>query len=543
MDSRSLDEFQYELGDARPDLFNFITVKFKGYKTYLTSPIIGKFKDTQSFTFKCIKNPESLQNAKKRSILSPGIKLQKKLTTLIQDPNVELVIIPFILKNKLNCKLINRSAHVNLLIYNKHTHELERVDIRKYHVDGFSLKLFIKNINNIFLKDFLHKIDPQAKLAHEIDIPIGFVNKFKDSTAQFLYPLFLLTYLSLRSENPTLTSQSVALKTAHHTDLGEKLWSEFIEFKKQQKSLCDSDLVVNTESLKCLKPTASSIKKYYIKSLVQKLDCPPKKEFDKLRRKCVPKGKILDVNLLYNDVLETSYDQSEILTNLDTDPAIIIATMKFISKKYPQAAILYPKKKSVKTLNKKDIKLMWNANNISRIEVPSHFWKSWKDAQFDPSIRFIVCFIGLKPEKSPGAHANLLFYDKNTNEIERFDGLGAHVSKKYRMNDFDERMKELLNEQTDIFKQPPKYFNPIDFCPAKRAIFQTKEIDEIPGADLTGNCAVWRLWYIHIRLSNPHLNRKQLIELADLKLKDTGNLHKYIKSYQKYILKNIKLKK
>lgn len=80
----------------------------------------------------------------------------------------------------------------------------------------------------------------------------------------------------------------------------------------------------------------------------------------------------------------------------------------------------------------------------------------------------------------------------------------------------------------------PTYFQPDDYCPLI-PIFQSKELDEIPGRDVRGNCAVWRLWYVNVRLANPYLERKELIELAVAKLKNMGNLYKFIKSYQKYI--------
>ena len=70
-----------------------------------------------------------------------------------------------------------------------------------------------------------------------------------------------------------------------------------------------------------------------------------------------------------------------------------------------------------------------------------------------------------------------------------------------------------------------------------------KEINDIPGKDVRGNCAVWRIWYVHTRLANPHINRKDLILMASRKLENIGSFYKFIKSYQLYLLSAMKNKK
>lgn len=251
--------------------------------------------------------------------------------------------------------------------------------------------------------------------------------------------------------------------------------------------------------------------------------CSKKQEFDPLLRKCVRKGTVSKINIMLGEALASNHDVNEQLKHLDSNIYVVMATWNFILSKHPHAFLIYPRNIPLSKLNKHDTKISWKASS-RRLLLPN--------AIQDPSILFIAISVHLASTDG-GNHANVLLYDKDTNEMERFDGLGKDIAEAYHIEDFDQKITELFPTVT--------YFKPIDYCPAKMPVFQSKELDGIPGVDLKGNCAVWRIWYIDVRLSNPHLDRKKLIDLASKKLKnEAGSLHKFIKMYQKYLLSNMR---
>jgi hypothetical protein len=202
---------------------------------------------------------------------------------------------------------------------------------------------------------------------------------------------------------------------------------------------------------------------------------------------------------------------------------------------FPHTYFIHPRTSDTK---KGDYTIQWKFHEESKdfkLHVPTSYWKLWEHPMTTPRIRFIISYITLVSNLG-GIHANVYIYDKTTNELERFDGLGRSISATYHIESFDQHMRPLFDQQVgSLFKKPVKYLTPLDYCPNYR-IFQTKETDDIPGKDRKGNCAVWRAWYIHLRFSNPHLKRKELVLLAAKKLQTIGSPYKFIKAYHAFVM-------
>jgi hypothetical protein len=513
--TQQLEEFQYKVGDPRPYFFNYLKT-FPKFTTYIKKRINIK----NSFVFTC--NPES----KRRSFKIPDEKIISKILDHIKNNNI--TIIPTFIIKKLGCKHKNQSRHMNILLYNKITNEVERLDIRKYHLTGYSLKLFYKSLH----KKVSKTIDPNIKHIIEIDVPDQFIKKHNFDTIQNAYPTFLLAYLTMRSKYPELKSENI-IKQVLKLNNVKSIWDKYVDYlKTNTKMKCSDNLIQNPESGSCLQ--FKSMNKYAINK--QPKECPDKKLYNSLLDKCVTK--LSDVDILLDDIFANPIKKEKELLNLDSSAKLSIGLVNFIMTKYPYAKFLIPK---VTKSEKKLRVLKWTFNketNDFKLKYPSDYWDLWKDAQSDPQIRFIISLLSLVSSLN-GHHANVLIYDKDSNEIERFDGIGRDLDASYNIDEFDKLMQQELKQQ---FQKPPKYFAPLNYCP-KFAVFQSKEIDDIPGIDLRGNCAVWRMWYINIRLANPHLNRKTLVLLAAKKLEQTGSLYKFIKSYQRYILESVKKKR
>jgi len=539
--SARLEDFQYIRGDPRPFFYNFILnlcPNIHGFVTNTQKNQKFNFKDV--FVFKC--DPE----LHRRELISPRGKALERLHALLKDPEVKMILLPIVLVRKLNCKRKGIGRHHNLVLYNKVTKEVERLDVRKYHLDGFSLKLLIKKISADLVDKLLKSINPQVHLVSDLDVPIKFVHKLGYEKSMEAYPQFLMTYLKMRNDYPDLDRIRVLSKTTSCSKAQVlKLWDDYVQYREgiPEKTKCKPGGVVNPETRKCLVPLSKTFQKYLIEK--PRPACKENTQYNPLLEKCVSPEKMVDVNVFLNEIIDTDMKKGRKvkLVHIDSNVPIIMGAMNFILSKYPYAKFIRPEEDEVdiRNLQKRHYQISWlyrKEKDTFELKIHEFIWNAWSKAMANPAIRFIINFVLLMSTER-GFHANVLIYDKATNEMERFDGLGRDLAKLYHWEEMDEALKKAFAQRTDLFPKPFKYLPPLDFCP-KIPVFQSKEVDEIAGDDLTGNCAVWRMWYVHVRMANPTLTRKQLVKLAAKKIADTGSLYKFIKGYQRYILTAVK---
>lgn len=531
MNIKKLEEFQYILGDCRTHFFKYL-LTLPNFVSYYDSQADKENSFNQDAIFSFVCNPVE----QKRMIKPPVKKYLEQFTTVMK--NGPITLIPLIIKNKLNCKKRNGARHMNIIMYNKLTHEVERIDLRKYHINGFSLKLYVKHLVDGIIPKYINKIDEEAVLTTDLDVPLQFVSKIKAATARDAFPVFLLTYLHMRSQYPGLPSEEVTKKVMKASiKTIQEHWESYVEFRLQQRLSCMEGMIENPESRKCLKPLSKTLAASIADKPVH--DCKDGYKYHPLIGRCVKREKYVDVDILMDDAMSSQYNLVDNLTHVDRKVETTIGIFNYLIKKYHHVTFLYRKDIPLEKLKKAHTRINWEYNDDTRkfdLSFPERFWEMWSEAQYDPSIRFIIVLLHLR-SKGNGLHANVLIYDKSTNEIERFDGLGPDVNPLYKVTKFDKTFQKLLKERVDIFPSRVTYLTPLDYCP-RMPVFQSKELDELPGKDMSGNCAVWRLWYVDVRLANPHLNRKDLVKLASKKLENTGSLYKFIKMYQSYLLQH-----
>jgi len=134
--------------------------------------------------------------------------------------------------------------------------------------------------------------------------------------------------------------------------------------------------------------------------------------------------------------------------------------------------------------------------------------------------------------KQVGAHANMLLYDSRKNIIERFDPEVGKGETTYLIGTqyVDDLIGLYFKKDFDI-----EYLSPLEWCPIN---IQTEQEIELEKGNVSGKisgfCQAWSFWYADVRLSNPDLNREQVIELAFIELKKRPQtLTEYIISYTK----------
>lgn len=148
--------------------------------------------------------------------------------------------------------------------------------------------------------------------------------------------------------------------------------------------------------------------------------------------------------------------------------------------------------------------------------------------------QFIVIPLGIEIDK--GAHANYLIYDKETNEIERFEPYGSESP-----YSFDYNSKLLDNILTRKFKEIDSsivYIEPSKYLP--KIGFQMHDISEhtFHIGDPGGFCALWSIWYVDMRLTYKSVDRKVLVNtlLKNMK-KNNVSFKNTIRNYSVNVVK------
>ena len=148
---------------------------------------------------------------------------------------------------------------------------------------------------------------------------------------------------------------------------------------------------------------------------------------------------------------------------------------------------------------------------------PTNFDEKFKKCILNKKSKYIIIPIGI--ELVNGSHSNYLIYDINKNEIERFEPNGYHNPYKLNYNPY--LLDKLLEKKFKQIDNNIIYFKPKDFLP--KIGFQSLDATESSKfkkiGDPGGFCAAWTIWYVDMRLSNPTIERKELIEEIIKKIK------------------------
>ncbi len=198
-----------------------------------------------------------------------------------------------------------------------------------------------------------------------------------------------------------------------------------------------------------------------------------------------------------------------------------LGQMLFLSALYPNDCI------PIATRNPKnydEIGMVWkreaDAQNVFQLSISINptVRDQFKKCLKDEKKRFILIYLHLQywtDNKSRIYHANFLIYDKNRNEIERFEPHGSHTIDEFDPTSLDTTLAKYFKDSYGI-----RYVKPLDFCPlVGPQTIQELGSDIIHLGEKSGFCQYWSFWYANIRLQNPNLERQDVIKRALLEMK------------------------
>jgi ankyrin repeat protein len=181
--------------------------------------------------------------------------------------------------------------------------------------------------------------------------------------------------------------------------------------------------------------------------------------------------------------------------------------------------------------------IMWINKNIifpTNKNITINTVLNWIVKNKSDIFKWFIVPIGI--ELGSFAHANYLLIDIELMEVERFEPHGSSypVGLNYEPELLDMFISSYLDESGLKFK----YFKPKDYLP--KIGFQTIEINELKSdyiGDPNGFCALWCIWWVDMRLSNPNIPRIKLVKQLNKELINSKiSYKKLIRDYSQYII-------
>lgn len=148
--------------------------------------------------------------------------------------------------------------------------------------------------------------------------------------------------------------------------------------------------------------------------------------------------------------------------------------------------------------------------------------------------RFVIIPLGI--ELNSGSHSNYILYDKQSNEIERFEPHGGThpIGFNYNQDMLDKILEEYFKGIADNIQyiRPSQYIPKIGFQLMESQEYKKKRIGD-PG----GFCALWSIWYCDQRLTYPHIKREKIIlQILEQIRASNLSIRNLIRNYSRQII-------
>lgn len=201
--------------------------------------------------------------------------------------------------------------------------------------------------------------------------------------------------------------------------------------------------------------------------------------------------------------------------------------ISFIMHEHPHCVMMMPHKYT-------NNEFVWRWYKERRphwiLNPPSGLNPFLKKFLINDKVRFAVFLIHMV-DKFEGAHANAVIVDKKLRTVERYEP-NAPIFHNDLGND------ERLDDAVAAVFQPIGF----EFIPCMKAcpigFHRVEWAENTPNVkDFGGNCMVWALWYIHMRLMYPDIERTTLMKYALQELKKRGSLKHFINGFHAWLIK------
>ena len=547
------------IGDCSLRFYNYVCSLSKSIDGYLPANM-KEVKTADLITYSCISikkyddgNVRKLKaptedeikkihdNKLPKRILMPKdwkISYNTKLLKLLNDKSIKFIVFPILcIRKAVVCKLSkNLKKHMLLMVYNKNTKQMELWDDLHFgthsefstknlykmqnYTDLFLLKILEREFNFVFKSKSIYVPHPLESVHNKIRNELKSASINNDYNT--CYSAYLTDYIERRIKKPNVNFDIIK-NQINYSNLS-KSYINLIEYNNKWKehNMCDDPMkIVNKETGLCINAKSKTAK---IILGITDICIFPKVQ-NATTGACKKIRTDVDIQQHYID-LENS-KESYLTRHVQWEHHREI--MEYYLRKFPFLSTSNDNEFDWETpINQKKWKLT----------PPKTFKKQMKNSMSNSKIRFIVFYINLRQDDHSDYHANTLIIDKNARTIERFEPNDS--SKEWE--DFNNG-EELDNELRKVFNNYNLTYIPMNqTCPIGFQQLEGRE-DSSGFKSFGGNCIMWALWYMDLRLSNPDVPRDILIKSAWKKIKNDGSFKVFINSYHHFLSKQIRKKK
>jgi ankyrin repeat protein len=420
------------------------------------------------------------------------------------DINENNCLINYLLYNpKIDKQIINIFIDYKINLYHCNKNDLS----------ALTILIIKKDFNNFkFLINFIKDINYVSQNSNPIIISY-LQNEDSPIDIKFLRELFIKKY-DLNNPNIFLdTSVHYLCEMIIDNNLKNNYLDLIIKYKgnffiQNRKSLMPIEFLENDD----IKKDYITLKYFKKKICITDL------------KKCIKNNKIIqnDINILKKT--------KKIRTTFQGTGINEIFGLLYLLKKYKNDCS--PISDNLSNLDYSEYGLDYNIST-NKLKYNSNYIDNFLNCKKNKKIKFIITPLRLL-DYEHGGHANYLIYNKNLNELERFDPYGNIYN--------NENIDYKINEFYTNFIKNVKYLSPIEYCP-HIGIQEIQELEltfEIINANIgdpMGFCSAWSIWYTDMRLNNPKMNREILIKKAIHKIKKEEKLiTNFIRNYAEFII-------
>ena len=111
-------------------------------------------------------------------------------------------------------------------------------------------------------------------------------------------------------------------------------------------------------------------------------------------------------------------------------------------------------------------------------------------------------------------HFNIIIVDMKKEEVEIFEPYGetpAAPDQILKVRELSDKFVKGLHNYGDIISSNVKLIPTTSFCPEHSFQVRNENYGSLRTDDPRGFCVVWGLWYLHMRLKYPDIDRKDLV--------------------------------
>jgi hypothetical protein len=210
----------------------------------------------------------------------------------------------------------------------------------------------------------------------------------------------------------------------------------------------------------------------------------------------------------------------------------------------PNHAIVFSYDEKMDAENEK-LSAQSKAKDPYKLTFPNRWPKFIERAMENDRIRFIAAYLAIRGKHNTN-HANMIVIDKHQKKVYRFEpNTGVHEDEEDNWGngpELDRALSSYFEDATPDTKgnhwthSSYKYVDADSSCPRGLHRYEWYEHSKTT-LDTDGNCALWAIFMLDLRLANPDVPTKDLFQYGAQEISKTGSFKYFVDAYADNVLR------